>query len=116
MYYKSLENKRTEEEEEEEEGTPPKDDIRCLAVPFCLARVVGSNRKYKCVCGTHTYTGTTRYTLHNTTLSTVTDVQKVQTLQLHVQCTTTLYTGSRYRTRSTFKTKILSTAISFSSE
>ena len=39
-YYKSLENKRTEEEEEEEEGTPPKDDIRCLAVPFCLARVV----------------------------------------------------------------------------
>jgi len=49
-YYKSLENKRTEEEEEEEEGTPPKDDIRCLAVPFCLARVVGSNRKYKCVC------------------------------------------------------------------
>ena len=64
-YYKSLENKRTEEEEEEEEGTPPKDDIRCLAVPFCLARVVGSNRKYN-VC---VYTGTTRYTLHNTTLS-----------------------------------------------
>ena len=81
-YYKSLENKRTEEEEEEEEGTPPKDDIRCLAVPFCLARVVsfmyateagitcnsnrirrflfsmdsvavGSNHIYTCICYIH---------------------------------------------------------------